>query len=146
MKKMLSRQTLKHFVDGDFSFVNNDPRQREIYDLATKIIYSLPASEAKGKTYSVKKIMSITDATTEPESVIAALNYLSTSKFELFRHVWFFSDEDEEADCIHELTLDDLSFVKSENVLSHPVTGERIENAKKYVYLSYERMADLDGE
>jgi hypothetical protein len=148
---MLNRQQLKNIVSDDFS---NSHLALSEFDsvverLSLEIIQVLPPRCAPGKTYSVRKTQQLFQKYSQGdhlvldasrEQILAALNYLSTSKVSLFKPTWFLIGDE------YPLELDetDLESVFFSNEVTNPETGELVQNAKDRVYLSFTRVANLD--
>jgi len=142
MMKMLNRQLLKERVVSDYHNGSIELNQFDeaIGALLLEIVEKLPQSEAEGKAYSVGKVRKLVETNIPNEQILAALNYLTTSRAGLFKTSWFLMGEDYSV----ELEVDEFSRVMSSNQIAHPETGEIIENAKECVFLLFIRVADFE--
>lgn len=142
MMKMLNRQLLKEHVVSDYhnSFIKLNEFDEAIGSLLLDIVEKLPQKEAVGKAYSVGKVRKLVKTDIPNEQILAALNYLTTSRAGLFKTSWFLMDEDYSI----ELETDEFASVMSHNQIAHPETGEIIENAKEHVFLLFIRVADFE--
>ncbi len=139
---VLNRQQLKGLVLNDFksSVLTHSDFERAVGEVLLSIVEKLPATDAAGKTYSVSKIKKLINVDGNNEQILAALNYLSTSRIDLFKHSWFLMSEE------YSIELDESDFaeVMARNAIAHPETGLMIHDAKKHVFLSFTRVAGFE--
>lgn len=95
--------------------------------MAHKILDALPHTRSTdGNTFYLSAIAEAVRAENIDQTLLSALGVLSQSTFAIFTPVGVFVDENDEH---HTLSPKEFGRALSENIISHPVTGEDVPEA-----------------